>query len=75
MLGNRESGVLAGWTAADRPANFARSLSEMTAMLKLYYAPATCALASHITLEEVGAPYSGERLNFKNNQNPRSATR
>jgi glutathione S-transferase len=37
-------------------------------MLKLYYAPGTCALASHITLEEVGAPYSAERLNFKNNQ-------
>jgi glutathione S-transferase len=37
-------------------------------MLKLYFAPGTCALASHITLEEVGAPYSAERLNFKNNQ-------
>jgi glutathione S-transferase len=37
-------------------------------MLKLYYAPGTCALASHIALEEVGAPYSAERLNFKNNQ-------
>ena len=37
-------------------------------MYKLYYAPGTCALASHIALEEVGAPYSAERLNFKNNQ-------
>jgi glutathione S-transferase len=37
-------------------------------MLKLYYAPGTCALASHIALEEVGAPYSAERLNFKNSQ-------
>ncbi len=37
-------------------------------MFKLYYAPGTCALASHITLEEVGAPYSAERLNFKINQ-------
>jgi len=37
-------------------------------MLKLYYAPGSCALASHITLEEVGAPYSAERLNFKDNQ-------
>ena len=36
-------------------------------MLKLYYAPGTCALASHIALEEAGAPYSAERLNFKNN--------
>src|SRR5213080_729431 len=37
-------------------------------MFKLYYAPGTCALASHIALEEVGAPYSAERLNFKINQ-------
>lgn len=37
-------------------------------MFKLYYAPGTCALASHIALEEVGAPYSAERLNFKENQ-------
>jgi len=37
-------------------------------MFKLYYAPGTCALASHIALEEVGAPYSAERLNFRNNQ-------
>jgi len=37
-------------------------------MLKLYYAPGTCALASHITLEEVGAAYTTERLDFKNNQ-------
>jgi glutathione S-transferase len=37
-------------------------------MFKLYYAPGTCALASHIALEEVGAPYSAERLNFKNDQ-------
>jgi glutathione S-transferase len=37
-------------------------------MLKLYYAPGTCALASHITLEEAGADYATERLNFKANQ-------
>ncbi len=37
-------------------------------MLKLYYAPGTCALASHITLEEAGADYTTERLNFKANQ-------
>ena len=37
-------------------------------MLKLYDAPGTCALASHITLEEVGAAYTTERLDFKNNQ-------
>ena len=37
-------------------------------MLKLYYAPATCALASHITLEEAGAAYTTERLDFRTNQ-------
>src|SRR5712672_2719060 len=37
-------------------------------MLKLYYAPGTCALASHIALEEAGAAYSTERLDFKANQ-------
>lgn len=34
-------------------------------MLKLYYAPNTCALASHIALEEAGAAYETVRLNFK----------
>jgi glutathione S-transferase len=37
-------------------------------MLKLYYAPGTCALASHIALEEAGADYTTERLNFRANQ-------
>ena len=37
-------------------------------MFKLYYAPGTCALASHIALEEAGASYTAERLDFKNNQ-------
>jgi glutathione S-transferase len=35
-------------------------------MLKLYYAPGTCALASHIALEEAGADYETVRLSFKN---------
>jgi glutathione S-transferase len=38
------------------------------AMLKLYYAPGTCALASHIALQESGAAYTAERLDFKSNQ-------
>src|ERR1700704_4343056 len=37
-------------------------------MLKLYYAPGTCALASHIALQEAGAPYTIERIDFKSNQ-------
>jgi glutathione S-transferase len=37
-------------------------------MLKLYYAPGTCALASHIALEEAGAAYTTERVDFKTNQ-------
>ncbi len=37
-------------------------------MYKLYYVPGTCALASHIALEEAGASYTAERLDFKTNQ-------
>jgi glutathione S-transferase len=37
-------------------------------MLKLYYAPGTCALASHIALEEAGAKYEAFRLSFKNDE-------
>jgi glutathione S-transferase len=38
-------------------------------MLKLYYAPGTCALATHIALEEAGASYETVRLDFgKNDQ-------
>ena len=35
-------------------------------MLKFYYSPGSCALASHIALEEAGANYEAIRLNFKN---------
>ena len=33
-------------------------------MLTLYYAPGTIALAPHIALEEAGAEYTAQRLNF-----------
>jgi len=37
-------------------------------MLKLYYSPGSCALASHIALQEAGAAYATERVDFKSNQ-------
>jgi glutathione S-transferase len=37
-------------------------------MMKLYYAPHTCALASHIALEEAGAGYSIQRISFAVNE-------
>jgi glutathione S-transferase len=33
-------------------------------MFKLYYAPGTCALATHIALEEAGATYEAVRVDF-----------
>jgi glutathione S-transferase len=33
-------------------------------MLQLYYTPHTCALASHIALEEAGARYAATRIDF-----------
>jgi glutathione S-transferase len=37
-------------------------------MLTLFYALNTCALASHIALEESGAAYEAKRLNFAENE-------
>ena len=37
-------------------------------MYKLYYFPRTCALASHIALEQSGAPYEAVRVDFKANE-------
>lgn len=34
-------------------------------MLRLYYAPGTCALATHIALEEAGAAYEAESVDFR----------
>ncbi len=45
-----------------------RASHEDQEMFKLYYSPGSCALASHIALEEAGAPYAAERVDFKNNQ-------
>ena len=36
-------------------------------MLKLFFAPGTCALASHIVLEEVGADYESVGIDFSTN--------
>jgi glutathione S-transferase len=40
----------------------------MATTLNLYYAPGTCALASHLALEYSGAPYQATRLDFKQQQ-------
>ncbi len=37
-------------------------------MLKLYYTPGTCAIASYIALQEAGAAYTVERIDFKTSQ-------
>jgi glutathione S-transferase len=37
-------------------------------MLKFYFAPGTCALASRIALEEAGAPYEPVRVDFARTQ-------
>lgn len=37
-------------------------------MLKFYFAPQTCALASHLALEEAGAAYEARRVDFSKNE-------
>lgn len=37
-------------------------------MLKLFYSPGSCALASHIALEEVGVEYTLARVHFATNE-------
>ena len=41
-----------------------RETEPNMATIKLHYAPHTCALASHIVLEEVGADYDINRIDF-----------
>jgi glutathione S-transferase len=42
-------------------------------MLKLYYSPGSCALASHIALEEAGATYETVRLDFSSDEQRKPA--
>jgi glutathione S-transferase len=37
-------------------------------MFKLFYSPGSCALASHIALEEVGAAYTAARIDFSRSE-------
>ena len=37
-------------------------------MIKLFYAPHTCSLASHIALEDAAAEYSTVRIDFASEQ-------
>ena len=42
-------------------------------MLKLYYSPGSCALASHIALEESGVAYTAELVSLKDSQQTKPA--
>src|SRR5215211_5460115 len=42
--------------------------AEVSRVMTLYYAPDTCALASHIALEQAGARYQTERIDFAKNE-------
>ena len=46
---------------------FTAKLRGKVLVLKLFYAVGTCALASHIALEEAGAEYDAVRLDFRTN--------
>jgi glutathione S-transferase len=45
-----------------------RTIRSIRNMLTLYYAPNTCALASHIALEQSGAEYQTRRIDFSRNE-------
>src|ERR1700750_3124853 len=46
------------------PSAVRRRWKDERHMFKLYYAPGTCALATHIALEEAGAPYEAVLVDF-----------
>jgi glutathione S-transferase len=58
----------AAWDGRQRSAPLLLGFPMRVDMLKLYYTPGTCALASHIALQEAGAAYTAERVDFKSNQ-------
>ena len=37
-------------------------------MIRLYYSPGACSLASHIVLEEIGAPFEAKRVTIANGE-------
>src|SRR3981081_1551168 len=56
------------WDGRGKGAPLSSSFPKRTNMLKLYYAPGTCALASHSAIGAAGAADAAERLDFKSNQ-------
>src|ERR1700756_3096400 len=54
-------------SATEGTARCARSVVDgrTNDMFRLYYAPGTCALATHIALEEAGAPYEAGLVDFR----------
>ena len=44
-------------------------------MLTLYYAPGACSMASHIALEETGAPYQTQLVNLAQGEQTNPSTR